>query len=208
MVAVKNSLSLKRPKTLFGKVNKSTNQTTTKMVKKEVSLRCLDGHMLMLLKSAISLLKLDGWESKFSHLKNLFSQTNGLKMESLIHGTSCINQLPTNSMVEMETDKSSEIWSKLAELQVLEFMLMPSPITWLVEETMFGRNIETEIMVIAPRGELKIPPVLIHTTLKILTSNYPIILDYSQDRNTQVLPILPPISIAKDPWTLGLIHSS
>lgn len=64
---------------------------------------------------------------------------------------------------------------------------------------MFGRNIETEIMVIAPHGELKIPPVLIHTTLKILTSNYPIILDYSQDRNTQVLPILPPISIAKDP---------
>jgi len=64
---------------------------------------------------------------------------------------------------------------------------------------MFGRNIEMEIMVIAPPGELKIPQVLTHTTLKILTSNYPIILDYSQDRNTQVLPILPPISIAKDP---------
>jgi len=64
---------------------------------------------------------------------------------------------------------------------------------------MFGRNTEMEMATIAPHGELKILLVLIHTTLKILTSKYPIILDYSQVKNTQVLHILPPISIAKDP---------
>jgi len=64
---------------------------------------------------------------------------------------------------------------------------------------MFGKNTETEVVEVAPHGELKILPVLIHTTLKILTSRYLTIPDYSQVKNIQVLLILPPISIAKDP---------
>jgi len=105
MEMAKNSLSLRKNKTLFGKELKSTNQTTTKMVRKVPLLKCSAGHTLMLLKNALSLVKQDIWVSKFSLHKNLFSQTNGLNKVSLIHGGSCINQLPTNLMEEMEIEK-------------------------------------------------------------------------------------------------------
>lgn len=105
MEMAKNSLSLKKHKILFGKVLKSTNQTTTKMVRKVPSLKCSVGHTLISLKNALSLVKQDTWVSKFSHHKNLFSQMNGLNKVSLTHGGSCINQLPTNSTEEMEIEK-------------------------------------------------------------------------------------------------------
>lgn len=78
------------------------------MVKKELLLNFLDGHMEILKRNVNSLEKLVIWESKFSHLKNLYSLTNGHKMASLIHGGSCINQLPINYMEDMVLEMNSE----------------------------------------------------------------------------------------------------
>ena len=177
------------------------------MAKRELSLKCSAGPMKTLSPNAHILQRWDGWEWKFSHHKKACSLLNGLKTESLTHGGSTTSQYLISLIVDTVQESNLEIWSKPADLQVSESMLMLLQIIWVVVATMFGLIIEMEVETGAHIGALN-NPLVAHPISHITgCGQTPTTLAWDLLLNIHLCLILLQISIAKDHWTHGLILS-
>jgi len=79
LVVLSSQFHLKLPISC-GKIQSSIKTQPIKMVKKEVLLRCLAGHMLTSKQNAKHWAKWAGWESKYFQLKSLYFHMSGHKM--------------------------------------------------------------------------------------------------------------------------------
>lgn len=207
MTKARNSLSLLSLLTSSGKTKVSIKMQPIKRVKRVPSWKCLAGLTKMLKLNVKLWVKWAGWASKSFHLKNPCFQTNGHKVENLIHGTGITNQCLTTCTAAVEPGRSYVAWFKLADLTELEFMLTQSLTTWPVV-LMINLITETVTVIGALLGLAK--TVKTTLTFQLITGHTSLIktLDWFQGVNIHLRRIKLLISTVKDLFLRGMIPSS